>query len=49
MSECPICRPCAEEIRAQNLRIIKHEAETPVRGHDENGECCFRARYGEDL
>lgn len=35
-------------VGARNLAIIKHEAETPMRGHDEDGECCRRAALGAD-
>lgn len=30
-----------ERTQARNLRTLRHEAETPMRGHD--GECCIRA------
>lgn len=33
-----------EACRELNRRILKHESETPMRGHDEDGECCLRAR-----
>ena len=36
----------AAEVWASNSRIIRHEAETPLRGHDEDGDCCRRARLG---
>lgn len=32
----------AEVVAAENLAVLKHEAETPMRGHD--GQCCLRAR-----
>lgn len=35
-------------MRDANLRSIKHELETPMRGHDEDGECCAAAARGDD-
>lgn len=32
------------DVYAENLRVLKHEAETPMLGHD--GYCCVRARLG---
>lgn len=33
-----------ERLRELNRRIFEHEAQTPMRGHDEDGACCLRAR-----
>jgi hypothetical protein len=33
-----------ESVRILNLRILHHEAETPLRGHDADGTCCLRAK-----
>lgn len=35
-------------ISEQNARILQHEAETPWRGHDEDGACCRIAKYGAE-
>lgn len=40
--------PEGDDIKAQNLRVLKHEAETPMRGHDPDGACCRRAEAGDD-
>lgn len=42
---------CAEAERQwrqwrENMRVLKHEAETHMRGHDDGGGCCLRARLG---
>lgn len=37
-----------DSMRAANLRVLKHEIETPTRGHDLDGACCRRAEAGED-
>jgi hypothetical protein len=33
-----------EHTRELNERILRHEAETPMREHDEDGTCCLQAR-----
>ncbi len=30
-------------VRERNRRVIDHEIRTPMRGHDEDGECCRKA------
>lgn len=35
-----------ELVVAENARAIKHELETPWRGHDEDGACCEAAQEG---
>lgn len=34
-------------VAQSNLRVIQHEIETPMRGHDDDGACCRAARDGE--
>lgn len=36
------------DVRAANLRVLIHETNTPARGHDDDGECCRRAKIGAD-
>lgn len=38
--------PSPSDIWEQNARIFGHEADTPMRGHDEDGACCRRAKFG---
>lgn len=33
-----------DDIWAVNAAVLKHEAETPMRDHDEDGRCCLLAR-----
>jgi hypothetical protein len=35
------------QVKEMNHRILMHEIETDMRGHDDNGACCIRARYDQ--
>lgn len=37
-----------ERMLERNRRVLIHEAETPMRGHDPDGACCRRAALGAD-
>lgn len=39
-------QPPSDDVADVYARILRHESETPMRGHDPDGTCCRRARLG---